>query len=227
MDDELRCAQCGTPARGRRFCTTCGALIAGSVVGVGPATVAPAEEASESDVHESASGTATATSVLPAPQPPTGDPAPPWLSEQSVEAVVRTRPNILAMVVLAALALSTWAIVRGVEEHTLSGTVLLVDSMYFGSSPGSSCTGRGGYGDLGGGAQVVLADERGKTLSTGRLSTGEFDGLGCVFSFVLEDVTRSDFYALTVAGGSRGQLQYSYKELAGSDWSLQLSIGDD
>jgi hypothetical protein len=59
------------------------------------------------------------------------------------------------------------------------------------------------------------------------LSRGEFDGLGCVFSFELADVPRSDFYSLSVASVSRGELQYSYDELADDDWSVQLSIGDE
>jgi hypothetical protein len=139
----------------------------------------------------------------------------------------RTRPNVFAILVVGALVLSGWAIWRGVEKHTLSGTVLLVDSANVGLNPGSSCTGEGGYSDLSGGTQVVLTDDKGQTLSTGRLSAGEFDGLGCVFSFALEDVTRSDFYRLTVSSGSRGELQYSYEELADDDWSVQLSIGDD
>jgi hypothetical protein len=154
-------------------------------------------------------------------------PAAPWVSGATAGEHSRTRPNIVAVCVVTAMVLSGWAIWRGVEEHTLSGTVLLVDSMYFGARPGSRCTGENGYGDLGAGAQVVLTDDRGTTLSTGRLSDGEFDGLGCVFSFALEDVTRADFYRLEIAGGSRGQLQYSYDELADGDWSLQLSLGDD
>ncbi len=105
--------------------------------------------------------------------------------------------------------------------------MLLVDTTYYGARPGSGCSGESGYGDLGGGAQVVLADDRGTTLSTGRLSDGEFDGLGCVFNFALEDVTRADFYSLTIAGGQRGQLQYSYEELADADWSVQLFVGED
>jgi len=131
------------------------------------------------------------------------------------------------VLVVAALALSGWAIVRGVEEHTLSGSLLLVDSGYGALAAGRPCSGEGGYADLDGGAQVVLTDDRGETLSTGRLSAGEYDGLGCVFSFALEDVTRADFYGLSIAGGNRGQLQYSYEELSEADWSLQLSIGDD
>jgi hypothetical protein len=125
-----------------------------------------------------------------------------------------------------ALALSGWAIWRGVEEHTLSGTLLVVDSTYYALRPGMPCTGEGGFGDVRGGAQVVLTDDRGTTLSTARLTDGEFDGLGCAFSFALEDVTRADFYSLTVATGSRGELQYSYEELTDGDWSVSLSLGE-
>lgn len=131
------------------------------------------------------------------------------------------------MLVVGALVLSGWAIWRGVEQHTLSGTVLVVDSSYLGLTPGRTCSGENGYDDLRASAQVVLTDGEGATLSTGRLSRGEFDGVGCVFSFALEDVPRADFYSLSVASVSRGQLQYSYDELADGDWSVQLSIGDD
>jgi hypothetical protein len=236
MDVALRCAQCGTTVVGRRFCTTCGAPLAEAAsVEAQPVAADPGEASSASGPWDSTTDRSTTTSVLPAPGPAGSDVPPPWLSGQPTSTPTptptststRTHPNVVALLVVGALALSAWAIVRGVEEHTLSGTVLLVDSPYFGLTPGARCSGDGGYGDLRGGAQVVLADERGDTLSTGRLSAGEFDGLGCVFSFALEDVARADFYSLTVAGGHRGQLQYSYDELADGDWSVQLSIGDD
>jgi hypothetical protein len=217
MEAALLCAQCGTLATGQRFCTTCGAASAGTDAGVDPPL---SEDIASPVLTDTAFGA-----------PPIADtassPVVPWLTGEPGAASPRSRPNIVALCVVAALVLSGWAIWRGVEEHTLSGTVLLVDSMYFGARPGSRCTGENGYGDLGAGAQVVLTDDRGTTLSTGRLSDGEFDGLGCVFSFALEDVTRADFYRLEIAGGSRGQLQYSYDELADGDWSLQLSLGDD
>jgi hypothetical protein len=213
MEAALVCAHCGTPATGRRFCTTCGAATdTGSETEQLPAPV-PAAPVAEFPTTSTAE--------------PEAGPVPPWVAGEPVAPAPRTRPNVVAMLVVAALALSGWAIWRGVEEHTLSGSVLLVDSVYYGDRPGRSCTGEGGYGDIRAGAQVVLSDEKGATLSTARLSGGEFDGLGCVFSFALEDVTRADFYSLTIAGGGRGQLQYSYKELADDDWSLQLSIGDD
>ncbi|TKJ28343.1 hypothetical protein [Blastococcus sp. CCUG 61487] len=142
-------------------------------------------------------------------------------------AALRTRTNVIAPLVLVALLLSGWAIWRGVEQHTVSGTVLLVDSAYFGLAPGRTCSGELGYDDLRAGAQVILTDGDGETLSTGRLSRGEFDGLGCVFSFEVEDVPRAEFYGVSVASVSRGHLQYSYDELTEADWSLQLSIGDD
>jgi hypothetical protein len=216
MDAALACPHCGTLVAGRRFCTTCGAA-SGAGTGAGRALAG-----------EVATPGATETHVMAAPAvdaaPP---PIAPWLDAQPVAPQPRTRPNIVALLVVSALTLSGWAIWRGVEEHTLSGTVMLADAGYYGSRPGSRCSGEGGYSDIGGGAQVVLADDKGTTLSTGRLSDGEFDGLGCVFSFTLEDVTRADFYSLAVAGGQRGQLQYSYRELADADWSLQLSVGGD
>jgi hypothetical protein len=216
MEAALVCAQCGTPATGRRFCTTCGAA-AGADEGVDRPPTGDLAALVPTDTYLPAAPTAEPATTASAP----------WLGTQPVAEPPRARPNIVALVVVAALALSGWAIWRGVEEHTLSGTVLVVDSTYYGARPGSRCSGEGGYGDLDGGAQVVLADDRGTTLSTGRLSGGEFDGLGCVFSFALEDVTRADFYSLTIAGGQRAQLQYTYEELADADWSVQLSVGDD
>ncbi len=228
MDATLRCAQCGTTVMGRRFCTTCGAPLADAApVEAQPVALVPSEASSASDARHSTTDGPTTTSVLPAPGPAGSDVPPPWLKGQPTPTPTRNRPNVVALLVVGALALSAWAIVRGVEEHTLSGTVLLVDLPYIDLTPGARCSGNGGYGDLRGGAQVVLADDRGDTLTTGRLSAGEFDGLGCVFSFALEDVTRADFYSLTVGGGHRGQLQYSYDELADGDWSVQLSVGDD
>ena len=228
MDVAHYCAQCGTPARGTRFCTSCGAPLAASWGTTAPPSGPVGQPAAQDGggAHETAVMPTATTVLLPA-ETLTGEQTPPWLSEQPASQPPRTRPNVFAVLVVGAVVLSGWAIWRGVEEHTLSGTILLVDSTNFGLTPGSSCTGEGGYSDLGGGAQVVLTDDKGGTLSTGRLSNGEFDGVGCVFSFALEDVTRSDFYGLAVASGSRGELQYSYEELAGADWSVQLSIGDD
>jgi hypothetical protein len=229
MDAALHCAHCGTPARGTRFCTSCGIPLPTTMPDVPEPAVEAASQpsANGSGRGQELDGATTVTAVLPASgNAVDGEPTPPWLAAQPVPQP-HTRPNVVALLVVAALALSGWAIWRGVEQHTLSGSVLLVDSTYFGLTPGRPCSGELGYDDLDAGARVVLTDDKGKTLSTGRLSEGEFDGLGCVFSFALGDVPRADFYGLTIASESRGQLQYSYEELADSDWSVSLSLGED
>ena len=223
MDSALTCAQCGAATTGRRFCSNCGTPL----LGEGPTeAVTPHSPPGPPSDADAAARSAVAAPAVVVPTVSAPVATLPWLQE-AAPAQPRSRPNVLAVLVVAALALSAWAIVRGVEEHTLSGSLLLVDSGYGALAAGRPCSGEGGYADLDGGAQVVLTDDRGETLSTGRLSAGEYDGLGCVFSFALEDVTRADFYGLSIAGGNRGQLQYSYEELSEADWSLQLSIGDD
>jgi hypothetical protein len=242
-----QCAHCGAPTDGTHFCTTCGAPLSSSVAETPGAPPLKAELSQGNTALPSTAQIATPvqapveqTAVLATHSPgPTTAVLPdaevhaqaapataPWLSPAPVPRPPRKRPNVLAMLTAGALCLSVWAFVRGIEEHTLSGTVTVVDSYYSGFDPGRSCAGDNGYDDIRGGAQVVVMDGRGETLSTGRLSDGSFDGLGCVFSFALEDVTRAEFYSLTVASENRGELQYSYDELAADDWSVQLSLGD-
>jgi hypothetical protein len=224
MDLARWCTECGTPAAGTRFCTACGAALPERrpVSGWHPPLPAPPEtDGGVATTALLAPGHAI-TSAVPAEAWPAGPPdASPRVTPR------RTAANILAVLVVGALAMSAWALMHGAERHILSGTVLLVDSAYDGYSPGAYCTGSDGYSDIGAGTQVVLTDGKGTTLATTRLSEGEFDGKGCVFSFALHDVKHADFYALAVAGQNRGERQYSYGELAGDDWALQLSLGDD
>ena len=198
------CTRCATPVGRGRFCTTCG------TAAPAPAQDGPTVPAQPAPLHLTQQAD-----------------VPPWLAAEP-PAPVRRRPKGLALVVVGALVVSAWAIAKGVEQHTVSGTVLVLDAAAsYDLEPGDECYGEDGYDDVNDGAQVVIADEDGTTLSTGRLSPGEFDGLGCVFSFTLEDVSRADFYALNVAGENRGELQYSYDELAKDDWSVELTLGDD
>jgi hypothetical protein len=232
MDVALACWQCGTPVTGVRFCTACGAALTGG----DPAPAAPGAEAAFPPVPRSpqdddgpGSVPYTATAVYD------GFGAPPWAEAYPApvpgpQAAPRSRQPwraALAVLVVAALGLSCWVLMHGGERHVLSGTVLLIDSSVSNLDSGDSCRGSGGYSDINAGAQVVLTDGTGTTMSTTVLSGGEYDGKGCVFAFELHDVRHVDFYRLAIAGSNRGQLQYSYADLAGESWSVQLSLGDD
>jgi hypothetical protein len=241
MDVALACWQCGTPVTNARFCTACGApQNAGdptqAVPGVEAAFAPAAPPAGWYDQAPPGyvAGTDTAVYGGGAPLGPLGPP-PPWAPAypppvQDPRAAPRVRHPwraVLAVLVVAALGLSCWVLMHGGERHVLSGTVLLTDSSVSDLDPGDSCRGTGGYSDINAGAQVVLTDGNGTTLSTTVLSSGEFDGRGCVFAFELRDVRHADYYRLAVAGTNRGQLQYSYGELAGDSWSVQLSLGEN
>jgi len=245
MDVVFDCRQCGRSVTGR-FCTSCGTPATDTEFVVDP--VQP-EAVAEPRTHLPASPAYDASSVAEA-MATGGDPEtagvsrvlvadhtralPPWAPLPSTSgtewrSASRTRQSwrsVLAVLVLVSLGLSGWVLTHGTERHVLSGTVLLVDSSS-NLAPGDQCSGRGGYGDINAGAPVVLTDGKGTTISTTVLSDGEFDGKGCVFSFVLRDVRHTDFYGLAVAGSNRGQLQYSYAQMSQNSWSVQLSLGDN
>jgi len=90
-----------------------------------------------------------------------------------------------------------------------------------GARAGESCTPSDGYDDLPG-AQVVVADDSGKTLATGEMSQGTFTetakDLGvtkgpCSFAFSVPNVPAGlAFY--TVSVGRRGSQKVSASEIA-------------
>lgn len=245
MDGGLTCQQCGTPSAGRRFCTTCGMPVTAvrQESGLGDSPPAPSTTNMNTNVAPvlmptppmaelHAGAVPAAPTQGPAWSPGSGPVSPPWTGRASL-APTHGRPaaryswrSLLALVVLGALVLSCWALTNGGERHILSGTVQLSDSSMSNLNSGDQCTGSGGYADIAAGAGVVLTDGSGTTMATAELSDGTFDGAGCVFSFVLRQVHHASFYRLAVAGSNRGELQYSYADLAHGDWSVQLSVGD-
>jgi hypothetical protein len=92
-----------------------------------------------------------------------------------------------------------------------------------GARQGESCTPTDGYADLPG-AQIVVADDSGKTLATGEVSEGVFtetmevDGVTstkgpCSFAFKVPNVPAGlAFYTVTV--GRRGSQKVSGSEIA-------------
>lgn len=139
MDVALWCTECGTRAAGTRFCTACGAVLPERQPMAAPLTPdAPPAAVIAAATTQVLAPTHTLTAELPVAVPP-------------IAARGRTAANILAVLVVVALALSAWALMHGAERHILSGTVLLVDSAYDDYSPGTYCTGDAGYSDIGAG----------------------------------------------------------------------------
>lgn len=202
MDVALHCAYCGSPSSGTGFCASCGA-------GLPAAPVVPAPR----EAHEQV----TAIPVLARTETPA-----PWVARADPTLPPR-RTDRLVLLAVVALLLSGYWLVWGLERHTVSGTVVLLDSTYARTTPGTACAGRGADADVEGGARASFVDGDGETVSSARLSDGTVDGVGCVFTFTLDGVPRADDYRLVVGDSTRGT--YSYDDLRGDDWSVELSLG--
>lgn len=97
---------------------------------------------------------------------------------------------------------------------------------------GTSCYGAGGYEDLRQGAAVIVKDDKGATVATGRLgegtnlipagATARDASEGCRFQFEVPDVPKRDFYEVSVT--HRGGVTKSYEELTADDWQVQLTL---
>lgn len=93
---------------------------------------------------------------------------------------------------------------------------------------GEPCTGASispGYGDIGPGADVVVRDEGGDIIATGKLDEGTWaeDQPLCVLPLAAEDVPVAKFYSVEV--GQRGEMRYSHDEMEQADFTVELSIG--
>lgn len=174
-----------------------------------------------------------ATDVLPAAAPPYEPP--PYVPggyvapDRSFAPAARrdSRSRGAVAVTVAALAVGGWVLFGQGGDHTVTGSLSLVDATYSAYSAHESCTGSGGYDDIGAGTEVVLEDGNGRTLATTSLESGSYDGVSCVFAFTLPDVARADFYVLSLGNAVRGDERYSYEDMVEQDWSTELVLGDD
>lgn len=99
---------------------------------------------------------------------------------------------------------------------------------YFAKPPnGAPCQGDEGYDDISEGAQVVVRDESGTTIATGRLEPGAYSRAegDCIFEFSVVGVPEADFYSVEVS--NRGELTYPRDELEAAGWSVELTLGDE
>lgn len=93
---------------------------------------------------------------------------------------------------------------------------------------GGSCEGSGGFDDIRSGASVVVRNEEGTTIASGRLEPGEITSVykgtipTCEWAFEIRDVPDAEFYEIEVS--HRGGLQYSKAEMEEMNWEVAFSI---
>lgn len=113
------------------------------------------------------------------------------------------------------------------ETTIVTGTLTLLAPDGFDSwdrKVGTTCVGRGGYSDLGGSAQVVVRDARGKQVGLGELVDGTIQKGDyypvCEFTFIVPDVPEGDgLYTVEVA--KRGEVTFKLTD----DKPVALTLG--
>ena len=222
----VTCPHCGGAVPAGAFCANCG-----SPLPVAPVAPAPFQAAPAPPVFPGAIPTQAQTDVLPtASQQQLGS----AVTIPSVSAwrsrLSDAQPLTRSLVALGVVILGAGAAVTMLhsEKHTLTGSLSLSDSSSFGSlNPGDSCQGSDGYDDIVPGAQVVVTDQSGKTLQTGVLGAGSYDGSSCDFDLKISNLPDASFYRLQIGRETRGTMQYSLSEMKRNHWQVSLTLGDD
>ncbi len=110
------------------------------------------------------------------------------------------------------------------EVHDMRGWIDIIDPDNERLDIGGECQGERGYDDLAPGADVVVSDETGLIIASGRLEDGVVLISGdCRLPFFVADVPRANFYTIEIS--SRDGVTYSHAEMEGANWAIQMSIG--
>ncbi|MEO9126902.1 MAG: hypothetical protein ABI262_19790 [Microcoleus sp.] len=108
-------------------------------------------------------------------------------------------------------------------NHNIKGSLTLKDDFF--GEVGQFCDGRGGYGDIKSGRQVLVKDHKGETIATGELGIGKIiSDNHCQFALEVNGIRKAEFYTIQI--GRRGDLTYSYQEMEDKNWELNVSLGD-
>jgi hypothetical protein len=208
------------PSNGTRHCRQCGASIDGAArfcAGCGTPQIEP-------------------------PTGPVGAPSPPQPTPDGMIPIAQIGPSgritvskralIVALVALAVVGLGTamiFTVLKSTDPRTetITGSITLFDDdEWRGRTVGTSCSGSGGYSDMRGGAPVVVRDENDELIGSSFVSEGVLEtSTSCSFSFVVEGVRTSKFYAVTLISERRGAQTLSHDDLTARDWRLDLSLG--
>ncbi|MCU7825922.1 hypothetical protein KSNIM_30625 [Kitasatospora sp. DSM 101779] len=84
-----------------------------------------------------------------------------------------------------------------------------------------SCTGTGGYGDIGEGSAVTVYDATGQVIATGHLNTGARSGLTCRFPVWVSNVPDGPkFYQVEIS--HRGKITLSADDAKAGRFAASL-----
>lgn len=113
------------------------------------------------------------------------------------------------------------------EQRTITGTFTiwyLSFSRYYStiSSYGSSCTGDGGYSDIGSSTSVIVTSGTGEVLARTTLGSESGSSAHFKFTFSFDAIEGEDTYIVSV--GKRGDSECTWSELIQDD-AIQLSMG--
>jgi hypothetical protein len=166
---------------------------------------------------------------------PSPDPAPAWSAPPQTAVPKR---SAVALRITAAAALLVVGGVGGylLPHHhadkpapasptkppavSLFGTLTLTSVGQIESPGDGSCEGRAGYSDIGEGAQVVITDDSGKTLTITHLEAGSGDQFSCEFAFRADVPSGRGYYGVQVS--HRGVVKEPETDLG----AIAISLGD-
>lgn len=108
------------------------------------------------------------------------------------------------------------------ELHTLTGTFTL-DQDDTVDKPAGDCRGTGGYSDIRSGNDVLVKDETGTIIGTGRTEVETAGVRRCVYAFEVIGLPEAKFYDVTV--GRREGPTWSLADMESMNWHIALTIG--
>lgn len=230
MTTLVQCTGCSAAVPSGRFCAVCGAKLlpgAETVTVAAPAAgfSQPVDLLTEPDVPTPAAGPHLAASVLPTQAIPSHDVVDDSVERAGLVSLVHGWKAPGAVLAVGA-AVAVGVIVAIPDEHTVTGSMTVIDGEFLFAETGEDCENPPGFDDIHQGSQVIVKDEAGTTMSTSELGSGRIDGLGCTFDFTLEGVGDAKFYSVELGRDARGELSYSYDEMVESNWSVDLVLGD-
>lgn len=154
------------------------------------------------------------------PTEPTPEPAgSPLPAPHTPPAKSRVKPAFVvggAAIVVAALAVTLWLVLSG-GSITVKGGIEVPAATDF----EGGCRTYGGYTDIHEGAEVLVRNQDGAVVATGKLHKGIYEGDLCLFPFTVADVpSGEDFYEVTV--GDRGGPHFTEEEM---EAGVELVLG--